>query len=58
MRRRHVERVEEIVRRLDLAASTTRVAHPKEDVLDLAPHLGDHVQASAPLSLARQRDVE
>ena len=47
MGRRHVERVEEVVRRLDLAALDDLVAHPEEDVLDLAPHLRDHVQASA-----------
>ena len=58
MRRRHVQRVEEVVRRLDFAALDDLVAHAEEDVLDLAPHLRDHVQTAAPLSLARQRDVE
>ncbi len=58
MRRRHVQRVEQVVRRLDLAALDDLVAHAEEDVLDLAPHLRDQVQAAAPLRLARQRDVE
>ena len=45
---REVERVEVVPRRLDLAAVDDRVAEPEEDVLDLAPDLGDEVELTAP----------
>ena len=54
---REVERVEVVVRRLDLAAVDDLVAEPEEDVLHLAPDLGDQVQVASLPSLARQRDV-
>ena len=54
---REVERVEVVVRRLDLAAVDDLVAESEEDVLHLAPDLGDQVQVAALLSLARQCDV-
>ena len=49
---REVERVEVVVRRLDLAAVDDRVAEPEEDVLDLAPDLGDQVQVPARVAAA------
>ena len=45
---REVERVEVVVRRLDLAAVDDRVAEPEEDVLELAPDLRDEVEVAAP----------
>ncbi len=48
MARREVERVEVVVRRLDLAAVDDRVPEPEEDVLDLAPDLRDEVEMPAP----------
>ncbi len=53
-----VERVEVVVGRLDLAAVDDLVAEAEEDVLHLAPDLGDQVQVPARARLARQRDVE
>ncbi len=48
MPEREVERVEVVARRLDLAAVDDRVAESEEDVLDLAPDLGDQVEVAAP----------
>ena len=53
-----VERVEVVVRRLDLAAVDDLVAQPEEDVLDLAADLRDQMQVAAGPRLARERDVE
>src|SRR5215210_8862447 len=55
---RHVERVEVVVRGLDLSAVDDHVAQPEEDVLDLPPDLRDQVQVAAPGALTRQRDVD
>jgi hypothetical protein len=46
--RREVEGVEVVPRRLDLPPVDDRVAEPEEDVLDLAPDLGDEVKLAAP----------
>ena len=46
MLRRVVERVEVVVDGLDLGALGDAEAESHEDVLDLAPHRGDHVQAA------------
>ena len=43
----HVECVEVVVRRLDLAPVHDHVAQADEDVLDLTPDLGDQVQVAA-----------
>jgi len=56
--RRHVQRVEEVVRRLDLAALGDRVAHAEEHVLDLAANLGDQVKVAARDGRAGERDVD
>ena len=55
---REVERVEVVVRRLDLAAVDDLVAEAEEDVLDLAADLRDQVQVPAARRLARKRDVD
>ena len=46
VRRRVVERVEVVVDGLDLGALGDVEAEPDEDVLDLAPGLGDQVQVA------------
>ena len=51
---REVERVEVVAGRLDLAAVDDPVAEPEEDVLDLAPDLGDQVQVAARGSRRRE----
>jgi hypothetical protein len=54
-----VERVEVVVDELDLGALDAREAEAEEDVLDLAPGLGDEVQAADRLGrLAGERDVD
>ena len=53
MARREVERVEVVARRLDLAAVDDAVAEPEEDVLDLAPDLGDQVELPARVAAGR-----
>ena len=57
--RRVVERGEVVVLVLDLRALEHREAEPDEDVLHLAPDLGDQVQAAGRLRrVARQRHVD
>src|SRR3954454_9608570 len=59
VRRVVVERVEVVVDEVDLGALHAREAEAQEDVLDLAPRLGDEVQAADRLRrLAGQRDVD
>ena len=55
---REVEGVEVVARRLHLAAVDDPVAEPEEDVLDLAPDLGDQVQPAAGVAAGGQRDVD
>src|SRR5919202_1411390 len=55
---RRVERVEVVVGVLDLAAVEDLVAEAEEEILDLAPHLREQVEAAAPRRLARKRDVD
>ena len=55
---REVERVEVVVRQLDLAAVNDPVAEPEEHVLDLAPDLGDQVQPAAGVATCRKRHVD
>ena len=52
------ERVEVVPGVGDLGAFVDLEAHAEEDVLDLALHLGQQVQASAREGVAGQRDVE
>ena len=58
MRLRLVERVEVVPDGLDLTAVVDRVAHAEEHVLDLAPELGDQVDAAAEDRLSGQGRVE
>src|SRR5215211_2983245 len=54
-----VERVEVVVDEIDLGPLDAREAEAEEDVLDLAPRLGDEMQAADRLRrLARERDVD
>src|SRR5918999_1462285 len=55
---REVERVEVVVRRLDLAPVDDPVAEAEEDVLDLAADLRDQVEVSARPRVARKRHVD
>src|SRR5262245_28623317 len=57
VRRRKIERVEVVVRRLDLAPVDDPVAKAQEDVLDLAAHLRDEVQLAARHRLPGKSDV-
>ena len=58
MRRRQVERVEVVVRRLDLAAVDDAVAESEEDVLDLPADLCDEMELPARRCPAGKRDVD
>src|SRR4051812_47512643 len=59
VRRVVVERVEVVVDEVDLGALDAGEPEPEEDVLDLAPRLGDEVPAADRLGrLAGQRDVD
>ena len=55
---REVERVEVVVRRLDLATVDDAVAQAEEDVLHLAPDLRDQVQLAAAVPTDGQRHVD
>ena len=59
MRRVVVERVEVVVDEVDLGTLDAREPEAEEDVLDLAPGLGDEVQSADRLGrLAGERDVD
>src|SRR5215218_3827115 len=58
MARRHVERIEEMPRVLDLVTVDDVVAESEEDILDLAPDLRDEVVVATGRRLAGECDVD
>src|SRR5699024_7841323 len=55
---REVERLEVVPVVLDLGSAEQSVAEADEDVLQLAPDLGDEVEVTAPVAAAAERQVE
>ncbi len=55
---REVQRVEVVVRRLDLATVDDAVAQAEKDVLHLAPDLRDQVQLAAAVPAGGQRHID